>query len=71
MTGKEYHQKFLDDFEYLSNEKIIKIFNNEVGNKGWCTARASFLGAIHSQFNTRGIDYSTIGDENLFLFIIK
>ena len=53
------------------SEEIIKIFNNEVGNKGWCTARASYLGAIHSQFNTRGIDYSRIGDEKSISFSQK
>lgn len=71
MTGEEYYQKYLEDFENLSNKEIIYIFNNEVGKKGWGTARASYLGAIHSQFNSRGIDYSEIGDKKSISFTQK
>lgn len=32
-----------------------------MGNNGWGTAIASYLAAIHQEFNKRGIDFSQIG----------
>ena len=53
MTGKEYFEKFSSDFKNKSNDEVISAFNNEVGDisdKGWGTARASLLDAIHNEF---------------------
>jgi len=56
----------MERFNKFSDEKIIEIFNHEVGNGGWGTARASYLGALHEQLNIRKFDYSEIGDKGSY-----
>jgi len=56
------YNEYLDRFSNYSDEEIIDCFNHEVGQGGWGTARASYLGALHEQLNIRKIDYSEIGD---------
>jgi hypothetical protein len=68
MNGKEYYNKFCKELNQLSNSDLIKEFNREVGINGWTTARASFLAAIHSEFNRREFDYSEIGDAKSLSF---
>lgn len=66
MNGKEYFEKFSSLMEKKSDDEIICSFNKEVGvysKKGWETARASFLAAIHNEFNKREFDYSIIGNK--------
>ena len=50
----------------MSDEKLIAAFNREVGNAGWTSYRASYLAALHAEFDSRGYDYSDIGDEASF-----
>ena len=74
MTGEEYFKKFSSDFEQKSNDEIITAFNNEVGdisNKGWGTGRASYLAAIHKEFDKRNFDYSEIGNDKSLSFKSK
>ncbi len=60
--GEIYFQEFLVRFSTLSDADVVELLNSEVGNKGWGTARASYLAAIHHEFQRRKIDYSEIGD---------
>jgi hypothetical protein len=55
-------KQYMEQFVKYSDEEIIQKFNHEVGNGGWGTARASYLGALHEQLNIRKFDYSEIGD---------
>lgn len=64
MEGRDYFGKFDMEFSELSDEALIDRFNNEVGNQGWTSSRASFLAAMHTQFEQRGIDFSLIGDDS-------
>ena len=56
-------KKYMRGFNKCSDEEIIESLNYEVGNGGWGTARASYLGALHEQLNIRKFDYSEIGDK--------
>ena len=61
-TGEDYYKEYQAKLGAVSDEELIQLFNNEVGNKGWGTARASFLAAVHKEFEKRGFDFSIIGD---------
>ncbi len=60
---KKLFNEFMEQLDNYSDEKIVEVFNSEVGKGGWGTARASFLGALHEQLNIREFDYSEIGDK--------
>ena len=40
-------KEYIESFNNYSDEQIIEAFNIKVGNGGWGTARASYLGALH------------------------
>jgi len=63
---QELFHKFMEQLNKCSDEEIIQNFNYEVGNGGWGTARASYLGALHEQLNIRNFDYSEIGDKKSY-----
>jgi hypothetical protein len=42
---------------------MIAAFNEEVGKKGWVSARGTYMAAIHKEFENRGFDYSEIGND--------
>jgi hypothetical protein len=67
-TGELLFEEFLERFGQISDEELVQLFNKEVGNQGWGTARASFLTAIHHEFDKRGFDYSEIGDSDTLSF---
>jgi hypothetical protein len=62
MKGQQYYNEYIERFKSYSDEELIDCFNRDVGNPGWVSACASFLAAIHSEFDRRNIDYSDIGD---------
>lgn len=68
MTGKGYFEKFGQELSMLTDIELIDKFNQEVETEGWGTARASYLAAIHQEFNNRGFDYSEIGNEHELSF---
>jgi hypothetical protein len=62
MQGRYYFEEYAQKLSTISDLELIEKFNLEVGNNGWGTARASYLAAIHQEFNRRGFDYSQIGN---------
>ena len=68
---QELFHKYMEQLNKFSDEEIIENFNHEVGNGGWGTARASYLGALHEQLNIRKFDYSEIGDNGRLSFANK
>ncbi|MGK0364229.1 MAG: hypothetical protein ACI85O_001286 [Saprospiraceae bacterium] len=66
MVMNELYEEFLESLESKSDTELLKAFNNEVGNKGWTSARGSFLAALRTSFEKRNIDISAIGDETSF-----
>ena len=67
-TGQDYFIEFQKKLKTYNDTELISRFNEEVGNKGWGTARSSFLSALHEEFNLRGFDYSAIGDTESLSF---
>ena len=45
----------------MNDEQLVDAFNREVGNSGWTGSRASYLSALHEEFENRNYDYSAIG----------
>lgn len=62
MKGKFHFDEYSQKLSENSDLEQIEKFNLEVGNNGWGTARASYLAAIHQEFNKRGFDFSQIGN---------
>ena len=58
------YEEYTERFNTYTDQDIIEAFNREAGNCGWGTARASYLGALHHQFNHRNFDYTAIGDQS-------
>ncbi len=46
-----------------TGEQLIEAFNREVGNPGWASSRASYLAALHDEFEEHRYDYAEIGDK--------
>ena len=61
-NAQKLYQEFCLRFRTLTDADLIALFNHEVTQQGWGTARAAFLGALHQQFIDRDFDYSSIGD---------
>lgn len=57
------YKEFRNRFKKVSDKQLIGAFNREVGNKGWTTSRASYLAALHQEFEDRGYNYQSIGDK--------
>ena len=53
-------KEYLDWFKKKSNKELIGLFNREVGNNGWVSARADYLSAMNEEFDNRHYDYSII-----------
>jgi len=51
-------------FKNYSDDELIKVFNKEVWNSWWTSARAEYLADIREEFNIRNFDYSEIWDKN-------
>jgi hypothetical protein len=60
-TPEEIYQRFVARFREFTDEELIDAFNRDVGNPGWVSARASYLAALHKEFERRGFEYSAIG----------
>ncbi len=61
MNAKEKFAAFRNRFRQLTDQEVIDRFNEETGKQGLGEARASYLAAIHAEFDDRGFDYVTIG----------
>ena len=49
------------DSQYIN--ALIESFNKEVGNNGWCSARATYLARLHNVFLASGLDCSEFVDK--------
>lgn len=63
MTAKEYFDYFTYELSELTDEKIIKRFNREVGIRAFGIGRQGYLWALRNQLEKRQIDFSEVGDE--------
>ena len=63
-----YRNKFTTEFINLSDNELIRCFNNSVGIRAFNVARSGMFAAYRIQFNIRNIDFSEIGDGNYMSF---
>jgi hypothetical protein len=54
------YQEYLEEFKKMADDEVIEAFNKEVGNPGWTTSRANYLGALRQEFDNRKYDCSVI-----------
>jgi len=64
----KYFEEYQECFFSKTDEEIITVFNKEVGNPGWGTARAAFLCSLHCELDRRHIEYSSIGNKDCLCF---
>jgi len=62
-------KEYLDWFKKKSDKELIDLFNREVGNPGWVSARADYLSAMNEEFDNRHYDYSIIKSDNGGIFL--
>ncbi len=55
---------FVEGFPKKDVTELIAIFNSDVGNSGWATARMHFLEALKNEFLSREIVCSSFISEN-------
>lgn len=67
-NAQNYYIQYCERLSKNTEDELISTFNEEVGNSGWGTARASFLSAIHNEFEIRGFDYSLVGNKESLSF---
>ena len=54
--------EFAARFAASTLDDLVAAFNGQVGNKGWCSAKAAYLCALLDEFKKRHIDLSEVSD---------
>ncbi|PIR68192.1 hypothetical protein COU49_02500 [Candidatus Nomurabacteria bacterium CG10_big_fil_rev_8_21_14_0_10_35_16] len=49
------YMEYKERFEGMTDGQLMDAFNREVGNSGWTSSRASYLVALHEEFEKRKI----------------
>lgn len=57
-------QEFVERFSKASDEKLIKMFNHEVGITAWGNARADYLHAMRNEFLRRDLESDLVITKN-------
>ncbi len=70
-VAETYFAEYQERFSSLTDEELVALFNREVGQGGWGSARGCYLAAIHEEFDRRGWDYREIGDQKSLSFAKK
>ena len=55
MKKNKLFKEFTQRFDSLTDLELVDCFNQQVGNQGWGSAKASYLGALHKTFDKRGL----------------
>ncbi len=61
---KEMAAGFKNQLAKLNKEELLEIFNKEVGNRGWASARAIFLEELRKAFRNLEVDISEVTNES-------
>ncbi len=61
---KTRYDIFSEELQKLSDQQLVDRFNGDVNNPGWVGARGDFHVAMRNEFDRRGFDYSSIGNQN-------
>ena len=68
MQQSIYYIKFALQFADMQITELVNIFNRQVGNRGFTSMRAYHDQALVDEFQRRGIDVSTIKNEQSICF---
>jgi len=68
MKKNKLFEEFTERFDSLTDLELVDCFNQQVGNQGWTSAKSSYLAALHKIFDRRGLDYSSIGNQESLSF---
>ena len=53
---KDLSREFEERFQEKTDQELIAIFNQYVGNKGWCSAKSVYLAALREEITKRDFD---------------
>ncbi len=59
-TNQEFANDFKNQLAMLTKEELVIKFNREIGNNGWVSVRAIYLGELRKAMVNAGIDISLI-----------
>ena len=57
---KDLSKQFEESFQEKTDQELIAIFNQYVGNKGWCSAKAVCIAALREEITKRNFDNTSI-----------
>ncbi len=57
---KKLSREFKEDFQVKTDHELIAIFNQYVGNRGWCSAKSVYLAALREEISSRNFDNISI-----------
>lgn len=57
---KDLSKQFEESFQEKTDQELIAIFNQYVGNKGWCSAKAVYIAALREEITKRNFDNTSI-----------
>lgn len=57
---KKLSREFKEDFQVKTDQELIAIFNQYVGNRGWCSAKSVYLAALREEISSRNFDNISI-----------
>lgn len=57
---KDLSREFKERFQEKTDQELIAIFNQYVGNKGWCSAKGVYLAALREEIVKRNFDNTDI-----------
>lgn len=68
---KEVFENYVKEFKEKSDQEIVELFNGQVGVNGWGSRRASYIAALHHEFERRNFDFSLVGNPERLSFQSK
>ena len=57
---KDLSKQFKETFQEKTDQELIAIFNQYVGNRGWCSAKSVYLAALREEITKRDFDNTGI-----------
>ena len=70
-NSNKYKKAYLEQLKYLTNNELVEQFNSKVGIRYFNFAIQGFMGAMREELQSRGIDYTEIGNEKTMSYANK
>lgn len=61
MSRSKRFEEYAKRFKENTDQEMVELFNGEVGKHGWGSSRASYIAALHHEFERRKFDFSLVG----------